>query len=178
MKDDKFYDFSKSLLIALGLNDATVGVAKLAVNDRSPNGKRFGFPSGHTSSSFAFASVVHDYYGPWVAAPFYGIGVFTGWGRLWDREHRFTDVWYGELIGTVIGHSVGLRHSMHLMEMQVTPLVEPAESRNGGTNFGVMLSRSFEAAAAAAAIPAFCARPRCGMMPSAGDQTADVGARR
>jgi hypothetical protein len=145
-QDEKFYDFSKTLVLSLGVTAPTIGILKGAVNDRSPNGKRFGFPSGHASFTFCFASVVHEYYGPLAATPFYATGVFTSWGRLWDKEHRFTDVWYGALIGTVIGHSIGHRHAVRFMDMDVSATVAPGNvacDRADGAVGLLSLSRSF-----------------------------------
>jgi membrane-associated phospholipid phosphatase len=129
------------MLYALALTDLTTGGMKLAINQKSPNGKRYGFPSGHTSSTIAFASVIHQYYGPWAAAPFYGLSVYVGWGRLWDREHRFSDVVYGAILGLVIGHAVGARGHVRFMDMNLMPMVEP--DPRGGTFTGIMLAGQF-----------------------------------
>jgi membrane-associated phospholipid phosphatase len=139
--DPKFYDFSKSMLYALALNDLATGGMKLAINQKSPNGKAFGFPSGHTSSTICFASVIHQYYGPWAAAPFYGISVYVGWGRLWDREHRLSDVIYGAVLGLVVGHVVAGRSHARFLNMNIEPMIEP--DARGGTITGIRLAGRF-----------------------------------
>jgi hypothetical protein len=142
-QDEKFYDFSKTLVYVIGLNAATVGVLKGLVNDPSPNGKAFGFPSGHTSSTIAIASVVHQYYGILPASPVYAAGVLTGWGRLWDREHRFTDVWYGAVIGLVIGHTVAHRRLGKFEGFDVMGYVEPSPNERGGAVGWLSFSKGF-----------------------------------
>ena len=69
------------------------------------------FPSGHTATSFAFATVVaHEYRDkPWVSVGAYGLATAIGLSRVGGLRHFPSDV----LIGATIGHLIGryiLRH--------------------------------------------------------------------
>ena len=62
---------SGTLVEALALNGLlTVGL-KLIAQDKTPNEEYYGWPSGHTSSTVTFATVMNEYYGPWVGMPLY-----------------------------------------------------------------------------------------------------------
>ena len=63
-------------------------------------------PSGHTSSTFALAAVLHHEYGAAVGIPLYGLGVGVAYSRLEDGEHYLSDVVMGGVLGLVIGHTV------------------------------------------------------------------------
>ena len=68
-----------------------------------------GFPSYHTSSSFTFAAVLNEYYGPTVGLPAYGLAGLIGWSRIDERDHDLSDVIFGATLGYVIGKSVARR---------------------------------------------------------------------
>jgi len=84
-------------------------VLKRIVNQKRPHGAdKLSFPSGHTTTAFAFASVVameHEWY--WGAGA-YALASFVGYSRMNDNEHYLHDVVMGATIGTVFG--VALHH--------------------------------------------------------------------
>ncbi len=61
------------------------------------------FPSGHTSSYFAFATVYSAKYPKW-AIPLYSYGVLIGLSRVYLGEHYPSDVLAGAVIGIGIGY--------------------------------------------------------------------------
>ena len=79
---------------------------KLSVGRERPDGGRFSFPSGHTSSTFATAAVLHRYYGWRVGIPAYGFATFIGGSRLQENRHYPSDVIFGAAIGLVAGRTV------------------------------------------------------------------------
>jgi membrane-associated phospholipid phosphatase len=87
----------------------TVGV-KLAAARTRPSGGDHSFPSGHTSSTFASATVLAEHYGWKVAVPAYAFAGFIGWTRIRDREHWLSDVVFGSAIGFAAGRTVTLGH--------------------------------------------------------------------
>jgi membrane-associated phospholipid phosphatase len=105
-RDVKNYAFSKTLIEALVVNDLWTMLFKVGMDDHSPNGEWGGWPSGHMSSSVAFASVVHEYYGWGPAIPLYLLSGYVGATRLQDREHDFSDLVFGAALGWCVGHSV------------------------------------------------------------------------
>lgn len=125
------YDFGKTLTQALVLNGlATVGL-KLAVWNHSPNGELFGWPSGHTSSTMTVASVVHEYYGIWPAAPLYALTGLVMYERMITGEHWASDVIFGAAMGYVIGHTVAGGRRLQIMGMDVVPYTDPYRGVSG-----------------------------------------------
>ena len=58
------------------------------------------FPSGHTTVAFALAaSLSGEIHNPWVSAVLYAGAAGTGWSRLNDHLHWFSDVLMGSAVG-------------------------------------------------------------------------------
>lgn len=136
--DDKTYEVGKTLFSALVINDVTVVIGQAATRDRAPNGEFGTMPSGHTSSSFVVASVMHEAYGPLVGVPLYGLATLVGIERLDDREHYLSDVCMGAVLGTVIGHSVASGRDPEFFGWKLLPYASP---QNGS---GVAFMKSLE----------------------------------
>lgn len=132
--DDKTYEVGKTLFSALAINGLTVLVGQAATFDRSPNGERGTFPSGHTSSSFVFASVMHQAYGHVVGMPLYGLAALVAHERLESGEHYLSDVVMGAVLGTVVGHSVASGRDPEFFGWKVVPWA----SLDGGTGVAFM----------------------------------------
>jgi hypothetical protein len=133
-ENDKLYETSKTLINALAINGAVTVVLKAAARTESPNGDENGWPSGHTSSSFTFAAVMNEAYGPWVGVPLFAFATFVGYERIDARNHDLSDVVSGAILGTAIGWAVAHHHQPKLLGMDVLPM---ADAANGGV--GVML---------------------------------------
>lgn len=125
LQDDKTYNVGKTLASALIINGVTTMVGQAASWDRDPNGEWGTFPSGHTSSSFCFASVMHHAYGHVVGVPLYGLASMVAMQRLDDRSHYFSDVLMGAVVGTVIGHSVASGRDPEIFGWKVLPYANP-----------------------------------------------------
>lgn len=63
------------------------------------------FPSGHTSTAFAVASVyAHSYRDrPWVGVVSYSLATLTGLSRIHDDVHWASDVFFGAAFGWYVG---------------------------------------------------------------------------
>lgn len=131
MNDEKTYEVSRALFSALIINGVTTMVGQAASSDRSPNGEWGTFPSGHTSSSFAVASVMHQAYGPLAGIPLYGLSTLVAISRLDDREHYLSDVVMGAVLGTVIGHAVASGRDPEFFGWKVVPYADPASGAGG-----------------------------------------------
>jgi membrane-associated phospholipid phosphatase len=98
---------ARDLGLALTATSASVWLLKLTTHRERPDGSNhYSFPSGHTATAFAAASVLEHHYG-WLA----GLGAYTaaamaGEARVADNHHYFSDVMAGAVLGTVIGHLV------------------------------------------------------------------------
>ena len=119
--DDKTYEVGKTLFSALMINGLTVMVGQAASSDRAPNGERGTLPSGHTSSSFVVASVLHQAYGHAVGAPLYALATLVAHERVEDGEHYFSDVVMGGVLGLVVGHSVASGRDPEIFGWKILP---------------------------------------------------------
>lgn len=79
---------------------------KVSTGRRRPDGTRFSFPSGHTSSSFATASVLQRHFGWKAGLPAYGLAAFVAGSRLQENKHYMSDVIFGAAVGIVSGRAV------------------------------------------------------------------------
>ena len=133
-EDDQTYEVAQSLTSALAINGLATMALKAAARTENPNGGEFGWPSGHTSSTFTFAAVLNEHYGPWVGVPLYAFATFVGYQRVDARSHDFADVISGALIGIAIGHAVAGNHQPQILGMDVLPYADP----RGGAGIALM----------------------------------------
>jgi len=89
-------------------------ILKVTIRRRRPlsNSKK-SFPSGHTSSIFAVATVLaHEYREtPWVPTILYTASALSSLSRINDMEHWSSDVFVGFLIGFYTGRTVFNQHN-------------------------------------------------------------------
>ncbi len=76
----------------------THGLKRLIDKPR-PNGGRYSFPSGHTSSAFTGAAFLQRRFGWKIGAPCYALAAYVGYTRIKARKHDIYDVGAGALIG-------------------------------------------------------------------------------
>jgi Membrane-associated phospholipid phosphatase len=69
------------------------------------------FPSGHTTASFAVASVIATQFRDvkWIPITAYSIAGLAGVSRMYDNKHWLTDVIAGATVGTLVGNLVAHR---------------------------------------------------------------------
>ncbi|MBI3462257.1 MAG: phosphatase PAP2 family protein [Planctomycetes bacterium] len=143
-QDVEVHELSKSLFNAVAITGGATVLLKAAsgTGTRAPNNQPDSFggswPSGHTSSSFAFASVLDEYYGHKVGLPAYILAGLVGWERIDDREHNLSDVVFGAALGYVIGKTVAGEHLTRFGAMEIQPYLDPVT----GTT-GISLERRF-----------------------------------
>jgi len=138
MEDSRHYEISKALINALAINGLTTVALKGIVRTRSPNGDPWGWPSGHTSSTFTLATVMHEAYGPWAGVPLFLFASYVGYERIDARNHDFSDVISGALMGVAIGHAVMQNHKPKILGFEVIPWGDPASG-----SVGLALSRQW-----------------------------------
>ncbi len=127
---------SKVMIEALAINGMSTMLLKVSMGDKTPNGERWGWPSGHTSSSVCFASVMHEFYGLGAALPLYALAGYSAATRAEDREHDVSDLVFGAALGWVVGHSVAKGGPPEVAGFQVVPYA----SRDAG---GVLFVKQF-----------------------------------
>lgn len=118
-------DLFRAQLVAEGL---TVGL-KQSFRRNRPEGSGFAFPSGHTTVSFASATVLHRHYGWRAGLPAYGIAGYVALSRVQMKRHYLSDVAFGAALGIAAGRTVTLGSARR---MTVAPLVTPG---GGGVQF-------------------------------------------
>lgn len=79
---------------------------KLAAHRTRPDGTSWSFPSGHTSTSFATATVIQRHYGWKAGLPAYALAGYVGASRVQDRRHYLSDVVFGAALGIAAGRTV------------------------------------------------------------------------
>jgi membrane-associated phospholipid phosphatase len=99
----------------------TTGV-KQATRRTRPDGSRFSFPSGHTSVTFASATVLQRHFGWKVGVPAYAVASYVAASRVEMRRHYLSDVAFGAALGILAGRTVtvGRGHKLVLAPMLTT----------------------------------------------------------
>ncbi len=105
--DPQTSDLGETLAEALIIQGITVNLIKPVAGRERPNGENdLSFPSGHTSTAFCTAAVLHDRLGLWAGLPAYALAAMTGAARIDDEAHYLSDVVMGAAIGAVTGYAV------------------------------------------------------------------------
>ena len=84
---------------------------------------RTSFPSGHTSGTFASATVLNRHYGSKVGIPAFGVASYVAASRVVDNSHFLSDVVFGAAVGMAAGHAVTFDSGA--MRLQVSPMAVP-----------------------------------------------------
>ena len=121
---------------ALTITWLATAALKTARNNDTPNGKDRAWPSGHTASSFTFASVLDEYYGPKVGIPAYAVASLVGYRMMDTGDHWGSDVLFGATLGWVVGHTVaGKEKNRTIGGFDIVPFVPDSERPAIGIGF-------------------------------------------
>ncbi len=126
----------------LAVNAALTSSLKMLVGRRRPGGGNRSFPSGHTSSAFAAASLINDNSGGVIGVSSYGLAALTGYSRMEARRHYPSDVLAGAAIGILSAQVLDYLHwgngqSSHGIAGGLRLEIEPLDR-------GVMAAISFD----------------------------------
>lgn len=98
-------DLIRAQIVTQGLTQAI----KYAVGRTRPDGSsQTSFPSGHSSTTFATATVLQRHYGWKVGVPAYAVAGYVATSRLAENKHYLSDVLFGAALGIVGGRTVTL----------------------------------------------------------------------
>jgi membrane-associated phospholipid phosphatase len=106
----------------------SMGVKQAVRRDR-PEGTGFSFPSGHTTVSFASATVLQRHFGWKAGIPSYGIAAYVAASRVEMKRHFLSDVAFGAALGVIAGRTVTLGRDHRFV---IAPILMP---RGGGAAF-------------------------------------------
>jgi membrane-associated phospholipid phosphatase len=95
---------------------------KASTHRTRPSGGPHSFPSGHTSATFATASVIQQHYGWKWGAPAYAVGTYVSISRMVDNKHWASDVLFGTAIGVVSGRAASFGHTSRV---SISPRLMP-----------------------------------------------------
>ena len=136
----RFRAFTYDATQALIVNSVYTSALKSLTSRTRPDGSdRLSFPSGHTSTAFAWATVAQAHYGWKIGAPSYLAAATIGLSRISTAKHHLSDVLAGAALGYVTGRTV-VRVNGPAPSRKATFTLHPASDAVGG---GVGLGASF-----------------------------------
>jgi len=103
----------------------TAGI-KLSARRHRPDGDEFSFPSGHSSVTFATATVLQRNFGWKAGVPAYALASYVAASRVQMKRHFFSDVAFGAAIGIVAGRTVTVGRGP--ARFAVAPAVSPGQA--------------------------------------------------
>jgi membrane-associated phospholipid phosphatase len=103
---------------------------KVTARRTRPDGNHLSFPSGHTSSTFATATVLQREFGWKVGVPAYAAATAVAVSRMTENKHYASDVIFGAAIGLVAGRRLTMHRGNG--DFTLSPMALP-----GGGGVGV-----------------------------------------
>jgi membrane-associated phospholipid phosphatase len=113
----------------------TAGI-KLSARRSRPDGGEFSFPSGHTSVTFATATVMQRHFGWKAGLPSYALASYVAASRVHVKRHFLSDVAFGAAIGIVAGRTVTVGRGR--ARFAVSPVAAPGQA---GVSFVLLDAR-------------------------------------
>jgi membrane-associated phospholipid phosphatase len=96
------------------LGQLYVQVLKFTVGRERPDGSNTqSFPSGHSASAFATASVLYRHYGWKVGVPAMTLAAYVATARVHDNKHYLSDVVFGGAMGIASQRTVMLHEGRY-----------------------------------------------------------------
>jgi membrane-associated phospholipid phosphatase len=96
--DEKLTD-AREFGSALSCSVGTTLILKYVVDKERPNGGKYSFPSGHTSTAFCGAAFILRKYGWIPGVPALGMASYVAWSRIYNNKHDLADIVGGVIIG-------------------------------------------------------------------------------
>jgi membrane-associated phospholipid phosphatase len=121
-KTNKWSHLGFDLLRVQFVSQAFVQGIKRGVRRDRPNGECCAFPSGHSATAFAVASVLERHLGYRFAWPTAVAAMYVATSRLHDNKHYLSDVLFGAAVGTAAGWTVVGRHGRDTYALVPTPV--------------------------------------------------------
>jgi membrane-associated phospholipid phosphatase len=123
-KSPQIVSLGSELVRAQLLSQMFVQGTKFAIGRQRPDGSNSqSFPSGHTASSFATATVLQQHFGWKAGAPAYALAGFVGASRMAADKHYLSDVLVGAGIGIAAGRTVSFKFGGERFAVGAAPTV-------------------------------------------------------
>lgn len=107
---------------------------KLSLNRARPDGDNWSLPSGHSSGTFASATVLHQHFGWKAGLPAYAVAAYVAASRLAEDRHYASDVIVGAGIGIISARAVTIGRGP--TRFALAPMPVP-----GGRGAGISFTR-------------------------------------
>ncbi|HUQ88079.1 MAG TPA: phosphatase PAP2 family protein [Vicinamibacterales bacterium] len=121
-KNQKLAYAGRDLVRAQVVSQVMVQTLKYTVRrDRPDHSNTLSFPSGHSSSAFATATVLQRYYGWKVGGPAYAVGSYVALARMSWNKHHATDVVMGAGFGIASARTVTMSMAKSKFSVGVQP---------------------------------------------------------
>jgi hypothetical protein len=105
------------------LGQAYAQALKFTVGRERPDGSNdYSFPSGHSASAFATATVLQRHYGWKVGVPATVVAGYVATARVHDNKHYLSDVIFGGAIGVAAQRTVMLRGGRYGFAVSAMPV--------------------------------------------------------
>lgn len=131
------YDIAQAVIV----NSVYTTIAKKAVHRTRPDGSsQLSFPSGHTSSAFAMATVASAHFGAKVGIPAYLAAGLIGVSRIQSNKHYLSDVLAGATLGYVVGRTVVRENGEPVGRKTRMSLVPATDARGTGVGAGLNIT--------------------------------------
>lgn len=126
--DEKGYNRALGMFKATAYSVSVTTVLKYSIREPRPDNhqERNSFPSGHTTSAFAFGGYVLEEHGWKWGIPALGLSLFSGLSRINDNRHRLQDVLSGATIGLTYGIGISKlqKKNKNLAAYQIAPIFD------------------------------------------------------
>lgn len=123
----------RTALSSMTATGALTLATKLAVNERRPNGRDYGYPSGHTLDELALATSLHSSHGRKVSVPVSLMAGPVAFQRLDSGAHDLDDVLVGAAFGFIVSRQVHRERGLEFLGAEVTPFVDSDQAGGGGS---------------------------------------------
>jgi membrane-associated phospholipid phosphatase len=136
-----FRAFSYDATQAIIVSSVYTGILKKAVGRTRPDGSdNLSFPSGHTSTAFAWATVAQSHYGWKVGAPSYLAASAIGLSRISNNKHNLSDVVAGATIGYITGRTAARTNGEATRRQRTFNLHPMTDASGTGMGLGATVS--------------------------------------
>jgi membrane-associated phospholipid phosphatase len=139
--DGTFRAFSYDATQAVMVTGVYSEIFKKAVSRTRPDGSnRLSFPSGHSSSAFALATVAERHYGWKVGVPSYLAASAIGFSRIERNRHYLSDVLAGATLGIIAGRTVVRTNGEPMSRHRSFSLAPLTDAQGTGVGVGASVS--------------------------------------